>query len=149
MNLKVQPGHTVNAWPAGTVITPVAVEGGHVEIDRLFSVGALAWCNEEPAEFMPAANSAVAEMPDDELTLENQALKAELDAAKAKLETVEAEVTAKAKHEVEKAKAEHNATLNELDAAKAKLEAVEKERAELLAQLETMKAEEPKPTKKK
>ena len=97
MNLRVNdhcqvygPGGEVHG--PGAVLCESAIEGGLPEIDRLRSLGALTPTDSEPTAFLPAAKSAVAEMPDDELTSENARLKAELAARGDAARSQEAEV---------------------------------------------------------
>jgi hypothetical protein len=85
VNLKVQPNHSVNMWEAGAVIPSSAIEGGVPEAERLIALGCLAWTSEPVAGYHPVALTAVAEMPDDELTEENLKLRKELAAMKAQL----------------------------------------------------------------
>ena len=83
MNLRVNDycqihGPNGDVHGPGAVIPESAVEGGLPEVDRLRRLGAVTPTDAEPTAFAPAARSAVAEMPDDELTRENARLKAEL-----------------------------------------------------------------------
>ena len=83
LNWKVQPYHSVNVQGVGVfgpdaVLPGGSIEGGTEETDRLRRLGAIAPTADEPTAFVPLAKSSVAEMADDELTKENDRLKAEL-----------------------------------------------------------------------
>lgn len=83
MNIRVNdfcqvhgPGGLVHG--PGAVLCESSVEGGVAEIDRLRKLGAVSVTDAEPTAFVPAAATAVAEMPDDDLAAENARLKAEI-----------------------------------------------------------------------
>ena len=117
-NLRVQHA-AVGPFRGGTVVSPDVFEGGKAEVDRLVGLGALAWTEDAVTEEFPAARSAVAEMGDDELTRENERLRAELEKAKADADAVKAEAAAKAKADADA----------ELAALKAEVEALKAEKA--------------------
>lgn len=79
MNLRVQPGHHVNTWEAGTVVAVDHLEGGVAEASRLISLGCVAITDDAATVHPPLANTAVAEMTDDELVKENKRLRARLE----------------------------------------------------------------------
>lgn len=118
LNLKILH-EFVGLYRLGNVVPTTAVEGGLPECDRLVSIGACAWTEAESNIVVPSARSAVAEMPDDALTRENERLRAEL--AKRDDGTGTAEEVAKA---VAVAKAEADGEIArlkaELEKAKAK-----------------------------
>lgn len=115
---------TVGPFRGGQVVPVSAVEGGLPECERLEKLGAVEWTEEEPTELFPAAASAVAEMPDDELTKENAKLKAALESAKADADAAAAkaaeEAAAKVKAEADAELAKLKAELESLKGKKAK-----------------------------
>ncbi len=77
LNLRVNHA-VVGPFRGGVVVPTSAVEGGLPECDRLVALGAMSWTEDPPTDTPPAARTAVAEMPDDELTRENERLRREL-----------------------------------------------------------------------
>jgi hypothetical protein len=118
-NLRVQHA-AVGPFRGQTVVSEDVFEGGRAEVDRLVGLGALAWTEDAVTEAFPAARSAVAEMPDDELTKENERLRAELEKAKAEAEKVAADAAVKAKADADAELAAVKAELESLKAEKGK-----------------------------
>jgi hypothetical protein len=114
-NLRIKHA-VVGPFRGGAVVPVSAVNGGLPECDRLVELQAAEWTEEPPTEEFPASASAVAEMPDDELTKENAKLKAELEKVKADQEKAAAEAFAKAKSEADAEVAALKAELEKLKA---------------------------------
>lgn len=121
MNLRINHA-TVGPFRGGVVVHPDVFEGGKAEVDRLISLGAVSWTVDEITEDVPLARTAVAEMPDDELTKENERLRKALEKAKADGDerhaaAVKSAVEAEVAKAVAAAKAEADAKLAEMRAA--------------------------------
>ena len=115
-NLRVQHA-AVGPFRGGVVVSPDVFEGGRAEVDRLVGLGALAWTEDAVTEQHPAARTAVAEMPDDELTAENERLRAEVERLKGDAAKVGEEAAAKAKSEADAELAKVKAELEALKAS--------------------------------
>lgn len=112
MNLKIKHS-IVGSWQRGDIVPLAAINGGRSEGDRLVELGAVDWTEEAPTVNPPASDTAVAEMPDDELTKENARLKAMLAEAEAK---TKADTEAKVAEAVAQAKAAADAEIAKLKA---------------------------------
>lgn len=121
LNLRIKH-KLVGSFQRGQIVPVSAIRGGWPAADKLVATGAAEWVGDAMTIVVPASGTAVEEMTDDQLKVENeqlrrmlQAVQLERDEATANVTTLEAAIREFQSHDIRK-------VLEERDAAASRAE---------------------------